>query len=151
MAAERIAVVGSRDNPPLEKVKEFLTWLHGAHPESVVVSGGARGVDKCAESFWLSTGGSVVSYRPGRDRRFKNDSVYLVEKWHLAPSGSRIEHLYHEPHFDDYKSALWYRNLLIASDCDRLVAFMRRGGSHGTRITIELARAEGVEIHEVEG
>ena len=148
--SERVGVVGSRDLPPLDLVEEFLTWLLGAHPDSVVVSGGAKGVDRFAERFWVEHGGKVESYRVGRDRRYSDGGVFLIEKWHLGPGENRIEHLHHpHPHFSDYTSGLWYRSMLIAEVCDRLVAFARRGGSTGTRFTVDCARGEGKQVYEV--
>jgi len=42
----RVAVVGSRDYPKLPKVAEFVRTLP---PETIVLSGGASGVDEAAE------------------------------------------------------------------------------------------------------
>lgn len=42
----RVAIVGSRDYPDLEQVREYV---RGLPPETIVVSGGAAGVDRTAE------------------------------------------------------------------------------------------------------
>jgi hypothetical protein len=41
----RVAIVGSRDYPNLEEVRAYV---HGLPPDTVVISGGARGVDTVA-------------------------------------------------------------------------------------------------------
>ena len=42
----KVAIVGSRDYPRLDRVREYVTGLPA---ETVVVSGGARGVDRTAQ------------------------------------------------------------------------------------------------------
>lgn len=146
---DRVAVVGSREGAPLELVEKFLLWLHEAHPDSIVVSGGAKGVDKFAETTWLQLGHEVWSYRVlklGWDD-------FATERWVLSPEGSRVDRLTigtGHPHARDYNSALLYRNALIAEACTRLVAFYRPGGSTGTNITEGFAReGYGKEVHRV--
>jgi len=55
----RIAIVGSRDYPCLQQVVDFINGL----PEgTVVISGGARGVDQTAENAARARGLQVESY-----------------------------------------------------------------------------------------
>jgi hypothetical protein len=42
----KVAIVGSREYPNLSKVRQYIQSLP---IDTVIVSGGARGVDKCAE------------------------------------------------------------------------------------------------------
>jgi predicted Rossmann fold nucleotide-binding protein DprA/Smf involved in DNA uptake len=44
--SERIAVVGSRQGADLEQVERFVRALHSRQPSSLLISGGAAGVDK---------------------------------------------------------------------------------------------------------
>lgn len=47
--SKKVAIVGSREYPDLERVKRFVRKLAEADPGATIVSGGARGVDKTAE------------------------------------------------------------------------------------------------------
>lgn len=126
----KLAVVGSREGADLNHVSEFLHQLAERSPGVVVVSGGARGVDSRAERTWRDLGGSVVSFRPKRIDGGADTEVYGVERL----DGDEATVLT-EPNFADYRSALLYRDILIAEECDRLVAFMRKGGSRGANGT----------------
>jgi hypothetical protein len=49
----KVAIVGSREYPNPSKVRAYIQNLP---PDTVIVSGGARGVDKCAEKVAESIG-----------------------------------------------------------------------------------------------
>jgi hypothetical protein len=135
--SEKVAVVGSREGADLGEVSEFLVELREKHPDTILISGGARGVDKHAETTWISLGGMVISLRP---KELPNGE-FGVERWELGPE-SRIYVLEGEPKFMDWKSAALYRDMLISEECDRLVAFMAPGGSRGAGFTAEVAENE---------
>jgi len=60
----KIAIIGSRDFPDLDLVRRFVTEL----PRStVVVSGGARGVDQAAEGAAEACGLEVIVLKPDWD------------------------------------------------------------------------------------
>lgn len=59
--SERVAIVGSRDFPALELVDVFVGTLA---PDTIVISGGARGVDQRAESAARKRGLAVEVFRP---------------------------------------------------------------------------------------
>ena len=64
----KIAIVGSRDFPDLEVVKEYVRGL----PEgTVVISGGARGVDSTAEAEARLCGLEVISFVPDWNKHGK--------------------------------------------------------------------------------
>lgn len=138
----RLAIVGSRHGVSQDRVERYLDELHAKHPDVVVVSGGAEGVDTFAEQGWLKRGGRVVSLRPKR-----TDEGYVIEEWRLPDGGVHSQLV---PAFADRAGACIYRDLMIAERCDRLTAFMRRGGSNGTRITIGFAKDEGKPVSEFE-
>jgi hypothetical protein len=142
---EHVAIVGSRQGADLSAVDEFVWALYQKHPDTVLVSGGAPGVDSAAEQLWLRLGGDVVSIRP----RKVNDECYAIEVWELG-SNPRIYDPVGEPTFHDYRSVALYRNSLIAEKADRVVAFFRRGRSHGTWVTLDFATAYGKPIYEFE-
>ena len=142
---ERVAVVGSRKGVDPQVVTDWLDWLWSAHPDSIVISGGADGVDTTAETHWISLGGQVESYRPEEYRGSWYVSIYRFN----MPGEKPHERLYSHPSFEDWQSAIWYRSMLVAECADKLVAFFNRFISRGTQATVDFAQAEGTETHEV--
>lgn len=57
----KIAVVGSREFKPLSMVTEFIQTLEQG---TVIVTGGARGVDTAAEIAATAAGLTVIVFRP---------------------------------------------------------------------------------------
>ncbi len=45
----KVAIVGSRDYPHLDFVRAIVQQIHRKYPNAIIVSGGARGVDRAAE------------------------------------------------------------------------------------------------------
>jgi len=144
---EKIAVIGSRQGADLEQVERFVRALYLRQPSSLLISGGAAGVDKLAEQTWLSLGGRVQSFRP---KQLETER-YGVEVWNLGDMQPSVGVL-GEPHptFADYRSACLYRNMLIAEKADRVVAFYCRLKSAGTMHTIDAAHAERKPFYEYE-
>jgi len=136
---DRVAIVGSRQGADLEKVKTFVQNLHAKHPDTLLISGGADGVDKTAETTWLGLGGDLWSFRV----KATENASYGLERWELGLLLSRIVPLPQEPTWADAKSALWYRNLLIAEACDKLVLFHAPNYWGGGGHCEEAARAAG--------
>ena len=130
----KLAVVGSRQGADLEHVRQFVSALPS---DTVIVSGGAVGVDRTAESTWLSRGGRVLSFRPKEYReRYGSDSEYGIEVWDLGGDNPCVHELTNWRGAPaDYKSACIIRDILIAETADRLVAFYKRGRSWGAGFT----------------
>lgn len=143
-------MVGSRQGADLGQVELFLRELSTLHPETVIVSGGAEGVDTTAEQTWLSLGGRVKSYRPVRLPDFNGLEQYGTQLWSLGGDRPSAHVLIHEPSWGDYKSALFYRNMLIAEECTRMAAFHRRGLSRGTSHAEGCAEAQGRPVFRFE-
>lgn len=59
--SERVAIIGSRDYPRLRDVYEYVRLLPA---DTVVVSGGARGVDRTAADAARHRGLEVVEHLP---------------------------------------------------------------------------------------
>jgi hypothetical protein len=148
LKTERVAIVGSRFGYDQAHLVFFVNDLYRKHPDTVLVSGGARGADTQAESIWKMHGGEVLSYRPHKHKR--------GEGWgfarHRFPRNDDIGF----PELDIWPGfsvktqvqALWLRSAYIACDvADRLVAFFRPGGSNGTQLTVELARGRGIPVY----
>jgi hypothetical protein len=136
---EKLAVVWSRKGADLQSVEGFLWDLHRKHPDWVVVSGGADGVDDLAERTWQGLGHEVESYRPVKLERGHG---WGIERHHWAPGtfipDVRISTRY--PSLGNRQSAIWLRSWIIATEeCGRLAAFLRPGGSRGSAFTVELA------------
>lgn len=134
--AERIGIVGSRKGVDLGLVRAFVATLHAEQSDTIVVSGGADGVDTTAEQAWLALGGAVQSFRTFKVTR---DS-WGVKEWRLGIEPAVIDHVI--PTFADPKSALFFRNTMIVEASDRLVSFTNRRYSPGTKFTKYVA--EGV-------
>lgn len=93
--SERVAIVGSREHPKLDMVRDYVRFL----PEgTVIVSGGADGVDSVAVA------------------QAKQHSHL---GWDVFPPSERI------PTYGAHsaRDRLLYRNTLIALDCNRMVVF----------------------------
>lgn len=149
VSGERIGCVGNRKGADLQSVVAFIDSLWLAQPDSIVVSGGAAGVDQQAESAWFRLGGRVRSYRPA-----PFEDGYGVEIWNYG-AGSETSFVLGVEHqrvsFATYGQACLYRNWMIAEDVDRLVAFYRdRMAMHasGTAFTASLAKDKGVDVYD---
>lgn len=57
----KVAVVGSRDYQDLDRVRRYIEQLPS---DTVIVSGGARGVDSVAEKAARARGLDVIIYHP---------------------------------------------------------------------------------------
>ncbi len=109
----RVAVVGSRSFPDLDLVREYVRSL----PEgAIIVTGGARGVDKTAEEE-AQKRGLIVEVYPAAWRKFGR----------------------YDP------TAGFERNGTIVERADRLVAFHHED-SRGTADSIAKARARGIPV-----
>lgn len=134
MTVERVAIVGSREGADLDAVREFVHALREKYPGSILVSGGASGVDQTAEQEWLSLGGKVESFRP-----LKRRDSWVIELWELGGDNPRCYVLETEPSWADFKSAATFRDILIVEVADRTVVFVRFGGSRGAGFTAEMS------------
>lgn len=114
----RVAVVGSRDFPRPNLVRNFIYTLTQG---DTVISGGARGVDRLAETVALSRGMKVHIIKP--------DLVGIPafgEEGYKAAYAARAKE----------------RNQKVVDTSDQVVAFWD-GFSPGTRDTIARARLAG--------
>jgi len=129
---DRVAIIGSRDYPDLGEVTAYVESLPAG---TVVVSGGARGVDQTAEKAARARGLTVVSYRP-----VKHDKVWRVVRETFV--GGAWERIPREATFPTFRQVAFFRNALIAEDCTRMVAFWD-GRSRGTHNALGHARRFG--------
>ena len=125
----KLAIVGSRQGADLEHVRAFVAALP---PGTIVVSGGAKGVDETAEKTWLELNGRVLSFRP---KEFSPEE-FGIEVWALGGDNPRVYELTEWRGAPaTYGDACKIRDILIAETADRLVAFYRRGRSWGAGFT----------------
>lgn len=132
----------------MQQVVAFIDSLYRAQPDTILVSGGAQGVDQTAESHWYDLGGRVRSYRPA-----KYDDVYGIEIWNYG--GFEPAHVLPVEHqrvsFADYRSAAVFRDWMIAESVDRLVGFYRDKRAKlasGAALTASLAKDRGVATYD---
>jgi predicted Rossmann fold nucleotide-binding protein DprA/Smf involved in DNA uptake len=123
---ERVAIVGAREASlvTLEKVREYVRGL----PEgTIVVSGGAMGVDTVAAESARARGLDTVEYIvESHSTHFATLSVFCVVNgvrprdpfWTFYPE-------------EKWATALLFRNTLIMGDASRAVAFAQ-GSKGGT-------------------
>lgn len=82
---ERVAIVGSRDYPDLEEVRDYV---RGLPPGVEVVTGGARGVDAAAEDAARALGIPVRVILP--DYAAHGRRAPLVRNEAIAEVGARV-------------------------------------------------------------
>lgn len=97
MIGEKVAIVGSRDYPHLGIVRSYVKFLDRS---TIVVTGGADGVDKAAEKTALDCGLTVIvhiadwrkygnSAGPIRNQAIVNDADRVVAFWDGSSRGTR--------------------------------------------------------------
>lgn len=125
---ERVAIVGARDASPetLTKVRALVASL----PEgTIVISGGAKGVDSEAEDAARKRGlGTCVYFpKPTEHRiRCEMEPGSNVKSWDVSRRATP-------------RDVIIFRNTFIAIACDRMVAFVE-GSRGGTLDAIEQAK-----------
>lgn len=113
---ERVAIVGSRRRTDRAAVEAAVAEL----PEgTVVVSGGAPGVDRWAEGAARARGLRVAIHRPERGP---------------VRSYGEAARRYHD------------RNQVIVDDCDRVIAFPAEDRTGGTEDAIRRAQKAGKPV-----
>lgn len=110
--------------------------LWARQPDTIIVSGGAQGVDSTAEQKWIELGGTVISFRP----REREDGSFVIDRYRFGVKPAVVDTTTEgDPSMADFKSAAYYRNLLIVENALRVVAFHHQA-SPGTSHTISVAR-----------
>lgn len=113
---------------------------HGAN--WILVSGGADGVCRVAETTAQGFGIPVISFRVAERRpEMLSDPWWLVEEWRLHRGGGQV--IPHDPTFADWKSAVGFKSLLIAERANTAAAFTH-DDSRGTAFEIECFGYAGV-------
>ena len=122
----KVAIIGSRDYQNARKIKDTLTELKKRFGEKlIIISGGAQhGADKFARKFALEFGLRYREFNP----------AHTVKNLYSAMTETYYEKPYHVSQFH-------HRNMLIARDCDVMIAFIPNGeSSHGSMSAIKNAK-----------
>ena len=96
----KLAVVGSREFPDLDLVWTFVEKVARARPDTIIVSGGARGVDTVAAAAARMSGLKVEELRPDwnahgilagfeRNSRIVESCDRMVAFWDGVSGGTR--------------------------------------------------------------
>ena len=122
----KVAIVGSRMYENTRKVKDTLFNLKRKFGDSlIIISGGAKdGADKFARKYALEFGIKYREFNP----------AHTVKNLYSAMSDTYYEKPYHVSQFH-------HRNMLIARDCDAMIAFIGKdNSSNGSMSAIKQAK-----------
>ena len=105
----KVAVVGSRDYQNIRKIKDTLFQLKQKFGDKlIIISGGAKhGADKFTRKYALEFGMRYREFNP----------AHTTKNLYSAMSDDYYEKPYHVSQFH-------HRNMLIARDCDVMIAFI---------------------------
>ena len=122
----KVAIIGSRMYENTRKIKDPLFQLKQKFgSDLIIVSGGAQhGADKFARKFALEFGIKYKEFNP----------AHTVKNLYSAMSDNYYGKPYHVSQFH-------HRNMLIARDCDVMMAFIANGDtSNGSISAIKQAK-----------
>ena len=122
----KVAVVGSRDYQNIRKIKDTLFQLKQKFGDKlIIISGGAKyGADKFARKYALEFGMRYREFNP----------AHTTKNLYSAMSDDYYDKPYHVSQFH-------HRNMLIARDCDVMMAFIgQQDSSNGSMSAIKQAK-----------
>ena len=122
----KVAVIGSRDYQNIRKIKLTLFELKRKFGDKlIIISGGAKhGADKFARKYALEFGMRYREFNP----------AHTTKNLYSAMSDDYYEKPYHVSQFH-------HRNMLIAKDCNVMLAFIGEGqSSNGSMSAIKQAK-----------
>ena len=122
----KVALVGSRHYQNIRKVKDTLFQLKQKFAgDLIIISGGAKdGADKFARKYALEFGIKYKEFNP----------AHTTKNLYSAMSEDYYEKPYHVSQFH-------HRNMLIARDCDVMIAFIANGDTaNGSMSAIKNAK-----------
>tara|TARA_R110002050_G_scaffold239569_1_gene375713 strand:+ start:306 stop:707 length:402 start_codon:yes stop_codon:yes gene_type:complete len=122
----KVALIGSREYENIRKIKDTLFQLKQKFGDKlIIISGGAKnGADKYARKFALEFGIRYKEFNP----------AHTIKNLYSAMSETYYERPYHVSQFH-------HRNMLIARDCDVMIAFIATdGASSGSMSAVKQAK-----------
>lgn len=148
--SNNMAIVGSRR--PMGSVYEWLdsefVKFYEQHPDLVIVSGGARGVDQKAHAIALRSGRQTMCFLPTGLQNPYPSEINKLEKFY-AKTNSSIVSLF-SPFEEIYKSHFYLRNRLIVG-LSRSVLVASAALRSGSMMTAKHAMDMGVEVMALPG
>lgn len=135
-------MIGSRKGVNLDVVREYVETMCAKHPETILISGGARGVDSVAENVALRLGHLVVSLRPFEVTGGYRIRRLMMHRDHAPISSPGAEHY---GFFGTFAEAAKARNTFIVEHATIVVAFT--AGTPGTAHAISEARRLDTPFH----
>lgn len=141
-------MIGSRAWARLDEVALKVSHLYDEHGQFILVSGGADGVCKMAESTAQAMGLPVISFRPvKRGGGVTTMDTYGVDEWRLHKGAGKIVHHDH-PTWATWDGAALFRSMLIAERADEGFAFWD-GFSRGTGYEIDFFAGEDTPLEVI--
>lgn len=125
---ERVAIVGSREHPNLDLVREYVRGLPFG---SRVISGGAIGVDSAAVDEARRCRLVTVDFLPRRQRDSRDERRLIVERVECEDGAFTMREVAELNSGLSMRDVVIFRNSLIAMYCTRMVAFVD-GSAGGT-------------------
>jgi hypothetical protein len=122
----KVAIIGSREYANVRKIKDTLFKLKQKFGETlIIISGGAKnGADLYARKYALEFGIQYREFNP----------AHTIKNLYSAMSDLYYEKPYHVSQFH-------HRNMLIARDCDVMIAFIATGASsNGSMSAVKQAK-----------
>ena len=122
----KVAIIGSREYENSRKIKDTLFMLKARFKDKlIIISGGAKhGADKFARKYALEFGIKYKEFNP----------AHTTKNLYSAMSDNYYDKTYHVSQFH-------HRNMLIARDCDIMIAFIANGAdSNGSMSAIKKAK-----------
>jgi predicted Rossmann-fold nucleotide-binding protein len=122
----KVALIGSRDYANIRRIKDTLFQLKQKFKtDLIVISGGAKyGADKFARKYALEFGIRYKEFNP----------AHTTKNLYSAMSDDYYGKPYHVSQFH-------HRNMLIARDCDVMIAFIsEQESSNGSMSAIKKAK-----------
>jgi predicted Rossmann fold nucleotide-binding protein DprA/Smf involved in DNA uptake len=126
MRLMKVAIIGSRNYENTRKIKDALFQLKQKFGDDlIIISGGAQyGADKFARKYALEFGIKYKEFNP----------AHTTKNLYSAMSDNYYEKPYHVSQFH-------HRNMLIARDCDVMIAFIPNGDTaNGSMSAIKNAK-----------
>jgi len=128
----KVAIIGSRRYEKPRKIRDMITTLkHQFSEELMIISGGAKdGADRYAKKYAIEFGVDYREFNPAHTP--KNLYSAMTESYYEKP--------YHVSQFH-------HRNMLIARDCDVMIAYISDGDkASGTESAIRSAKRLGKKV-----
>lgn len=147
---KKIAFLGSRGWTDLQAVALKVNEVFTEHGQFILVSGGADGPSKVAETTAAEFGLPVISFRPVQIAGGQTEeAVYAADEWRMYRGGGQVIHHRH-PTWMDWTSAAGFRSMLIAERAEFGFAWWD-GRSHGTSYEIDCFANAGkpLEVFQV--